>query len=64
MGHRHAALMAALGRAALAAAQQQGGSSSSSGGGGALDGDDLTTIGLAFPAAHAYNEPFFKWVGM
>ncbi|PNW80181.1 hypothetical protein CHLRE_08g381450v5 [Chlamydomonas reinhardtii] len=62
VGHRHAALMAALGRAALAAAQQQGGSSSSSGGGGALDGDDLTTIGLAFPAAHAYNEPFFKYL--
>ncbi|KAG2424343.1 hypothetical protein HXX76_014552 [Chlamydomonas incerta] len=49
VGHRHGALMAALGPAALAAVD-------------GLDGDDLTTIGLAFPAAHAYSEPFFKYL--
>ncbi|KAG2452432.1 hypothetical protein HYH02_002675 [Chlamydomonas schloesseri] len=51
VGHRHAGLMGALGPAALSAAAA-----------GQLDGDDLTTIGLAFPAAHAYSEPFFKYL--
>lgn len=27
-----------------------------------LDGEDLTAIAMAFPAAKSYNRDFFKWV--
>ncbi|KXZ55480.1 hypothetical protein GPECTOR_2g1029 [Gonium pectorale] len=49
VGHAHVGLMAALGDAALASLE-------------GLDGEDLTTIALAFPAAKAYSERFFKYL--
>ncbi|GLC70851.1 hypothetical protein PLESTF_001039800 [Pleodorina starrii] len=42
-------LMVSLGEAALAAVDR-------------LDGDDLTAIAMAFPAARAYSEAFFKYL--
>ncbi|GLI68160.1 hypothetical protein VaNZ11_012498 [Volvox africanus] len=49
VSHAHAGLMEALGDAALAAVDQ-------------LDGDDLTTISMAFPTAKSYSEAFFKYL--
>ncbi|GIL79608.1 hypothetical protein Vretimale_12314 [Volvox reticuliferus] len=49
VSHAHVDLMEALGDAALAAVDQ-------------MDGDDLTTIALAFPAAKSYSEAFFKYL--